>query len=166
MEVLTSLYNIKNGKHLPVLMEDGKIYELFGLRIAGISGIINERRRIKKGVPRKSPEEYLNIAKRLLGRSIDVLLIHEVPYLPDLFKNIKDSVLSKTTSRTVELIKPKIVVNGHMHEGFKVYKFNFGTLYLNVDSSQLSKHYIVIDENKISVYKDVDQITELGLNQG
>ena len=160
MEVLTKLYNIKSDKYLPVLMEDGRIYEFCSLKIAGISGIISTKRKSRKGVPRKRPDEFIEVAKRLVGKNIDILLIHEVPYLPNLFKNIRDSVPSRTALKAVELIKSKIVINGHMHDGFKVYKFNFGTLYLNVDSSQLSRHYLVMDENKVSIYKDVDQITE------
>jgi len=159
MEVLAKLYNIKSDKYLPVLMNDGEVYEFEGIKIAGISGIISEKRRTKKGVPRKRPEEYLNIAKRLGGKNIDILLIHEVPYLPNLFKNIKDSTPTRTALEVIKIIRPRIVINGHMHpeEGFKVYKFPFNTYYFNIDSSQANKCYIIIEVDnsvKVKIYKD------------
>ena len=162
LQVLQSLYNVRSDRYLPVLMKDGEVYELYGLRIAGINGIISEKKRTKKGVPRKRPDEFIEVAKRLVGKNIDILLIHEVPYLPNLFRNIKESISSKTALKAIELIKPEIIVNGHMHpeEGFKLYRFEFGTYYLNIDSSQASRHYIVIDEKMIRVYKDLACITE------
>jgi len=160
LQVLQALHNIKGESHLPILMEDGKIYNIKDLKVAGISGIISEKRKIKKGVPRKSPEEFIEVAKRLEGKNIDILLIHEVPYLPQIFRDIRDSVSSRTALKAVELIKPKIVVNGHIHDGVKVYKFNFGALYLNIDSSQASRYYLVMDEVMIKVYRDLACITE------
>ncbi|MHA1507016.1 MAG: metallophosphoesterase family protein, partial [Candidatus Asgardarchaeia archaeon] len=62
MEVLTKLYNIKSDKYLPVLMEDGRIYEFCSLKIAGISGIISTKRKSRKGVPRKRPDEFIEVS--------------------------------------------------------------------------------------------------------
>jgi len=129
MSVLNSLYNIKTNEYLPVLMEDGRVYEFEGLRIAGINGIMSEKKRERRGVPRRSPEEFLETASNLAGRGIDILLIHEVPYLPSIFNSVKDSISSRIALRVIKLIKPKVVVNGHMHAGFKYYEFDFSTKY-------------------------------------
>lgn len=53
MDVLSKPYNVKTSEYLPVLMEDGKVYEFNNLKIAGINGIIAKKRRFKKGVPRR-----------------------------------------------------------------------------------------------------------------
>ena len=76
MDVLTKLYNVKTSEYLPVLMEDARIYEFSELRIAGISGVIAKKRKTKKGVPRRTPGEFLEAAEKLRNKNIDVLLIH------------------------------------------------------------------------------------------
>ncbi len=137
LEVLKSLYNVRCDKYLPVLMEDGKVYAFEGLKIAGISGIIAEKKKVRRGVPRRTPNEYVGYAEKLRGKSIDTLLIHEAPYLPELFPFMRDSISSRTTLRAIEIVKPKIVVNGHMHSGgYKSYDFPFGTKYIYVSSDQ------------------------------
>ena len=52
--MLSSLYNVKTGSYLPALMEDGRVYEFNGLRITGINGIIARKRKVGKGVPKKT----------------------------------------------------------------------------------------------------------------
>lgn len=121
--MLVKLHNVRSGKYLPVLMEDGKIYEVGGFRIAGINGIIASKRKVEKGVPRKVVENFLDIAERLRGKKMDILLIHETPYLPNLFPFMRDSKDSRIALRVVEAILPKIVFNGHMHYGgYKTYR--------------------------------------------
>ena len=68
-----------------VLIEDGKIIEAVGFRLGFINGIISRRRRSRRGVPRKRPEEHIEVAKKLRSKDINVLLIHETPYLLNLF---------------------------------------------------------------------------------
>ena len=159
MSVLKSLYNVKTNGHLPILMEDGTIYEFDGLKIAGINGIISERRKSKKGIPRKRPEEYLKVANALAGKNIDILLIHEVPYLPSIFDNVRDSVSSRVALEAIKIIRPKLVVNGHMHAGFRYYEFGFNTRYVNIDSSQASRYYVMIRINSkmiVEIWKDYE----------
>jgi len=162
MDVLTTLYNIRTGNYLPVLIEDGKIYEFADLRIAGISGIIASKKKVKKGVSRKTVEECLEAAERLKGKDIDVLLMHETPYLPELFPFMRDSFSSRTALRVVEIIRPRIVVNGHMHSGcFKTYTFSWGTKYVYVSSDQREKCYLILHTNnsvKLKVWKDSEVI--------
>ena len=163
LEVLRTLYNVNSSVHLPVLIEDSKVYEFGGLKIAGISGIIAKKRKVRKGVPRKTPGEYLGIARELKGKEVDVLLIHETPYLPSLFPFIRDSFSSRTALEAVEIVKPKLVFNGHVHAGgYKIYEFSFGTKYIYVDSSQANKHYVILytDSMKLEIWRDREAIEQ------
>ena len=164
MEVLTKLYNIRTNNYLPVLMKDGKTYEVGGFRVAGINGIIASKKKVKKGVPRKTVEEYLEVAERLKGKDIDVLLMHETPYLPELFPFMRDSFSSRTALRVVEIIRPRIVVNGHMHiGGYKTYTFPWGTRYIYIDSSQKHRCYLILypDSMKVEVWRDFEVVDEV-----
>jgi len=164
MDVLTKMYNIKTDNYLPILMEDGRVYELSGLRIAGISGIIASKRKVKKGVPRRTPEEFLNIAKKLEGKEVDVLLIHETPYLPELFPFMRDDYTSRTALEAVRVVKPRLVFNGHMHYGgYKFYGFSFGTKYVYIDSSQQNRHYAILSMNnmKLEVWRDFEEVVNI-----
>jgi len=159
MSVLSSLYNVRGNEYLPILMEDGKIYEFKGLRIAGISGIIAKKRKIKKGVPRRTPEEFLEAAKKLMSKDVDVLLIHETPYLPNLFPFMRDSIGSRTALEVIKIIKPRLVINGHMHSGgYKIHYFPWGTKYLYIDSSQGNRHYVILntDNMELEVWRDLE----------
>jgi len=115
--VLTRLYNIRTGSYLPVLIEDGKIYDVGGIKVAGINGIISEKRKIRKGVPRKTPEEFLKVARKLAGKEIDVILMHETPYLPDLFPFMRKTTAALTALEAVRIVMPKLLINGHIHSG-------------------------------------------------
>ena len=163
MSVLTSLYNVKSNGYLPVLMEDGRVYEIGGLRIAGVSGIISIKRKSRKGVPRRKPEEFMRIAEKLKDKEVDILLMHETPYLKELFPQIGYTINSKTAYEFIRVVKPKIVFNGHMHSGgYKTYTFPWGTKYVYVDSSQSSRHYLVFESlDKIEVWKDYKKIAEI-----
>jgi len=157
LEVLKSLYNVRCDKYLPVLMEDGRVYAFEGLKVAGVSGIIARKRKVKKGVPRKTPEEFLGAAEKLRNKGIDVLLIHEAPYLPDLFPFMRDSISSRTALRAIEIVKPRVVFNGHMHfGGYKIYEFSYGTKYVYLDSSQANRHYAILYTNnaKLEMWRD------------
>jgi len=47
--MLSELYNERSNSYLSVLMEDGKIYDTEGLRVAGINGIISLEHKYKRG---------------------------------------------------------------------------------------------------------------------
>ena len=166
MDVLVKLRNVKSRTCLPVLMEDGRVYEFNGLRIAGISGIIALKKKIRKGVPRRTPEEFLEVAEKLRGKDVDILLMHETPYLPKLFPFMRDSLSSRTALKVVEIIKPKLVINGHMHYGgYSNHDFSFGTKYIYIDSSQQNRHYAVLDINskELEIWHDLKPTHELPL---
>jgi len=138
-------------------MEDGRVYAFEGLKVAGVCGIIARKRKVKKGVPRKTPEEFLGAAEKLRNKGIDVLLIHEAPYLPDLFPFMRDSISSRTALRAIEIVKPRVVFNGHMHfGGYKIYEFSYGTKNVYLDSSQANRHYAILYTNnaKLEMWRD------------
>ena len=172
MDVLNCIYNIKSKEYLPVLMEDGKIYEFNNLRITGINGIIAEKKKIKKGVPRKTPSEFLEIAEKLKGKNIDILLLHEIPAIREIYPEIRVNIATITAEQTIRIIEPKIVFNGHLHwYCYNTYKYkNKDILYLRIDSSQRHKCYATMDVNnmkefKIKVWEDLNIIEEIDLNQ-
>ncbi len=92
----------------------------------------------------------MEVAERLRRKEIDILLIHEAPYLPRLFPFMRDSIASRAVLEAIRIIKPKLVINGHMHSGgYKTYSFSFGTKYVYIDSSQAEGHYLILKpENK------------------
>lgn len=160
LTILSRVRNTDTG--LPVLMDDGVVYEVGGVRIAGVNGIVSQRRRMKGGVPRKTPEEFLAVARRLQGERVDILLLHQTPYLPELF-NMKRDPGGEAALEAVRLVKPRIVVNGHMHQGgFNVYRFPWGTLFLNIDSSREHRHYLVIHAGngmfRVEVWRDMERV--------
>jgi len=168
MDVLTKLYNVKTNEYLPVLMEDARIYEYAGLRIAGINGIIAKKKKTKKGVPRKTPDEFLEYTQKLADKDIDILLLHETHYLPELFPFMRDDFASRTALEAVKIVKPRLVINGHMHYGgYRVYGFPFGTKYIYVSSDQKERHYLILKNNKleVEVWRDFDLVTYIDLRE-
>lgn len=165
IEVLKSARN-RRERH-PVLMRDGRVYEINGLKLAGINGVISDRKhRSREGVPFKRPEEYLSIAYSLKGKDIDILLIHEAPYIPDLFPSIKESISSITTLEVIKIVEPKLVIGGHVHdECMEPYRVTSKTIYTCLDSSQLSRRYLVMSrENgvlRVEQWRDRDMEMDL-----
>lgn len=163
MGVLARLHNVKSDAYLPVLMEDGRVYDFDGLKVAGISGVISKKRKIKKGVPRRTPEEFLESARRLQGKSVDILLIHETPYLPHLFPFMQKDFKSETALEAVRVIRPHIVINGHMHYGgYKSAVFPWGSRYLYIDSSQQNRYYLILykrnEDIEVEVWRDYEKL--------
>lgn len=130
----------------PVIMRDGRVYEVGGLRVAGISGVISERRkRTRELVPRKTSEEYLSVARSLRGEGIDILLIHEAPYIPELLPSVKMSPSSVTSLEAIRTVEPRLAIRGHVHEdSLEAYRVSPKTRYVRLDSSQLSRRYLVL----------------------
>ena len=166
MDVLVKLYNIRASNYLPVLMEDAKIYDIGDLKIADINGIIAKKRKVKKGVPRKTPDEFLEYARKLRDKDIDILLIHETPFLPELFPFMTRDFRSETALEAIKIVKPRIVFNGHMHSGgYKFFDFPFGTKYIYVSSDQKERCYLILytSNMKIEVWKDLEQVDSIVL---
>jgi len=168
VEVLTIFGNHDNLEvlqKLGILMGDGIVYKYEGLRIAGINGIVSMKNKARDNVPRKSPEEFLSVAKKLQERRVDILLMHEVPYLPKIFKRIDKRPGSLVALKALMLIKPKLAIIGHIHEHFKYACYN-DILVMSIDTSWKSREYIVIENygslkvtvwrNYTILYKDKD----------
>lgn len=88
---------------------------------------------------------------------MDILLMHEVPFLPQLYPHQRKSEGSIVALKAIELIKPKIVLNGHMHGCcYSYYEFPWGSRYLRVESSMHEKCYAILDTDKlrVSISKD------------
>mgnify|MGYP001772727379 CR=1 FL=1 len=164
LEVLRSLCNVVIGRYEPILMGDGEVRELGGVRFGAINGIVALRRREKKGVPRKHPEEFVEIARSLKGK-IDILLLHDSPRLPlPEYANIADDERTRAVESAVREANPKIIFCGHLHiSPYSIYRYEHGTLYIRVDSSQVSRHYLVVHVNSgmvtgIEIWRDVDKV--------
>ncbi len=135
-----------------ILMEPGRVYDVCGLRVAGISGIVSSRLE-KDGVPRRRPGDLLREAKTLARQKpIDVLLLHQPPFLPSLFPGIEEDPGTLAALRALELISPRLVVVGHMHMGYR--RVEHGeTIVAHIDSSLLRREYIVIEDGVVTVYR-------------
>ncbi len=167
MEVLKKMYNVLTGRYEPILMEDGEVREFGGLRFGAINGIIALRRREKKGIPRKKPEEYIEVAKKLKGK-IDVLLIHDSPKLPlEDYKFMRDDVTTQAVGIAIYEARPKLVLCGHLHieKPYTIYRYEYGTLYVRIDSSQRHRAYAILytGNEKLEIWRDQEVLEEQGL---
>ena len=162
LEVLRNMCNILTGNYEPVLMEDSEIREFAGLRFGAINGIIALRRREKKGIPRKKPEEFIEYGKRLSGK-IDILLLHDSPYVPEYKGKIANDVRTQAVGIAIFEAKPRITLCGHLHlSPYTIYEFEYGALYIRIDSSQKHRCYAIFYPNnrKLEVWKDSNIVYE------
>ena len=163
VDVLTKLYNVRTSEYLPVLMGNSRVYDVGDLKVAGINGIIAKKKKVRRGIPRKTPEEFLECAKKLEGKDIDILLMHETPYLPELFPFMVRDFRSETALEAVKIIKPRLVINGHMHSGgYRTHDFPWRTKYIYIDSSQKERHYLILNTNNmdLEVWRDFEVVDE------
>ncbi len=167
IEVLKRMYNVLVDKYEPILMEDGEVRGFAGLRFGAINGIVALRRRMRKGVPRKRPEEYIEIAMRLRGK-IDVLLLHDSPKLPlEEYKFIANDGRAQAVGIAVYEAKPKLALCGHLHMSpYTVYKYEYGTMYVRIDSSQKHRAYLILYNTgsmRLEIWKDYEVLEEQDL---
>ena len=103
----------------------------------------------------------MEIARSLRGK-IDVLLIHDSPKLPlPEYRKMAEDERTRAIEEAIYEAKPKIVLCGHLHVSpYTAYRFEYGTLYVRVDSSQLSRHYLILhtDNLAIEIWKDIDTV--------
>src|SRR5208337_1735624 len=78
-EKIQMLRGAVNADGKRVLVEDGGVRVIGGLRFGFINGIVSEDKPLKQGVPRKTAREYLRVGSLLSG--IDVLCTHESPFV-------------------------------------------------------------------------------------
>ena len=162
MGVLKKMYNVLMDRYEPILMEDGEIREFGGLRFGAINGIIALKRKEKKGVPRKKPEEYIEVAKKLKGKA-DVLLLHDSPRLPiPEYSFIANDGRAQAVSIAIYEAKPRLALCGHLHieKPYTIYRYEYGTLYVRIDSSQEHRAYLVLytGSGRLEVWRDYETV--------
>jgi Icc protein len=109
-------------KNLHVL--DETIFEVDGLRIAGVSGIIDNP--LKPF--RRNEETYVRAVERMLRERPDILVLHEGPYAPGVEPEGLPAV------REVILQYPKtLVIRGHKFWKTPLAELHNGTQVLNVN---------------------------------
>lgn len=141
---LEILGGMKNTDGSPILTGDAEIRNISGVKFGFINGVITEDGGAKKGVPRKTPDQYLAIAKRLT--SVDFLCTHESPLMPDSW--VKPEGYGPTTARkAVEMVSPIVSLSGHMHGQF-IIKTLGKTTAIQIDSSQAQRQFIVLETQK------------------
>ncbi len=163
MGTLRKMYNVHTDKYEPVLMNDSEIREFNGIKFGAINGIIALRRREKKGIPRKRPEEFIEVAKKLRGK-VDVLLLHDSPWLEEYKGRIARDERTQAVGMAIYEARPRIVFCGHFHVSpYTIHRFEYGTLYLRIDSSQMHRCYAILDSNTLSIeiWKDYELIDQI-----
>jgi len=161
--VLRKVYNILTDKYEPALMKDGEVRVFNGVRFGAINGIIALRRKEKKGIPRKRPEEFIEYGKRLSGK-VDVLLLHDSPWLEEYAGKIARDERTAAVAIAIYEARPKIVFCGHLHiSPYTIHRFNFGTTYIHIDTSQKHKCYTILNTSsmKVEVWRDLEILTEI-----
>ncbi|QKR00754.1 metallophosphoesterase [Metallosphaera tengchongensis] len=157
-----------NHENFPVIekeaVQNGKVIEFEGLKIAGINGLIGFR--VKKGVPRTEPTEFMDAVHRIKKAvpRLDILVTHQPPYIPEIYPYMREDDYSKLVFEAVEDLKPRLFLNGHMHSScYSYYQFPSGTKYLRVDSSQTRKCYGLLesDKSEVRVYEDGNEVFSL-----
>jgi predicted phosphodiesterase len=129
-----------------VLAEDGEVRTIEGLRFGFINGIIATKHKVRDGVPRKTAEEYLDIAKQMTN--IDVLCTHLSPL------ELASHPIHKSEELTVmeqvrAIVRPKIHLSGHSGP-FKIATVD-GVFCVRVDSNQQEKIFAMLSHNGISI---------------
>ena len=162
LNVLRKVYNILTDKYEPALMKDGEVRVFNGVRFGAINGITALRRKEKKGIPRKRPEEFIEYDKRLSGK-VDVLLLYDSPYVPEYKGKIANDVRTQAVGIAIFEAKPRITLCGHLHlSPYTIYEFEYGVLYIRIDSSQKHRCYVMLYSNdrKLEVWKDSNFVYE------
>ena len=168
-ENMSALLTVKNPllRNMNILLLDYRIVDLineFGFKIMGVSGIWSGKRRARRGVPRKKGDEFITRAKEFYEKyrsekfEIDILLIHDVPNIPEYSRMITMHAGTVQVREIIELFKPKLVLNGHVHLSECTFTMlDYGGYYLRVDSSKKHRGFAVIywdDNPRIEVYKE------------
>jgi predicted phosphodiesterase len=80
----------KNKDGSKVLVHDGKIRNIEGIKFGFINGIMSNKGTTKHNVPRSTSEDFLRIASNFKG--IDILCTHESPIVPEYGKKFDSGV--------------------------------------------------------------------------
>ncbi len=154
-----------NHENFPVIkmfaLQDGKVIEIGGLKIAGINGLLG-----KKGREYEiNPNRLTRIIKKIKDsvEKLDVFVTHQPPYIPEVYPMMRDDGYGRIMREAIEDLKPKLFLNGHMTDGcYTYYEFPFGTKYLRLDSSQSFRCYGILDSEsgEIIIYEDGNKVLQ------
>lgn len=103
-----------------VYVLDGHVVEISNLAIGGICRNISHKPKQFK----KTLRQYLEHGHRLAKYRIDILLIHETPLeIAGIAKRLGiiesfDPEIASTVSNTIRLVKPRLVLTGHLHTNY------------------------------------------------
>ncbi|MEM1610729.1 MAG: metallophosphoesterase [Sulfolobales archaeon] len=161
--VLRRMYNVVVNRFEPVLFEDGEVREFGNIRFGAINGIVALKKREKKGIPRKRPEEFINYG-RMLRDKIDVLLLHDSPWLEEYGGRIARDERTTAVAIAIYEARPKMVFCGHFHlSPYTLHKFEYGTKYIRIDTSQKHRCYAILnpDSMNVEIWRDIDKIETL-----
>ena len=165
-ENMDALRAVKNPlfENVDILLPDYTPFQFKGLKIVGVSGIWSGKRRSRRGVPRKKGTEFIDLAREFYEKyapkefDIDILLMHDVPNIPEYEEKIIMHGGTEMVREVIELLKPKLVLNGHIHlSEYTFAKLDYGGYYLRVDSSAKHRGFAVIEWSKdirVRVYKE------------
>ena len=157
---LATLSKVKNSDDSPILAKDAEIRNISELKFGFISGIVTPEGGVKKGIPRKTPDQYLALAGRLIP--VDFLCTHESPLPPDFWSKTTD--LGPVTAQTaIETAGPIISLSGHLH-GPVIIKQIGQTKAIRIDSSQAQRQFIVVEtqNREIEIWDEYHLIQRFG----
>ena len=165
------LKNLRNVDRSRVWAKDGEVREIQGLRFGFINGIIFYNKKRKPLVPRKLPEEYLDYARILAAKQVDVLCTHASLPMPSEFSKFAPTEEFATIGETIALVKPRIALSGHLSGPYMIGQIGgtgdaglFETRFVRIDSSPQEKHYLLLKgdgSDKILIYHDGKQVKEI-----
>ena len=153
------LRSAKNKDGSGVLAEDGEIRVVGGLKVGFINGIMAKKgkAKVKDGVPRQSPQDFLSAAAKLVG--VDVLATHISPYLPEYGGRYHASEEFDILDQILTKVNPALSASGHLSGPYALSKLRDTTV-LRVDSSPAERHYALLDfgTRQIRIMYDHDQV--------
>ncbi|WP_291765275.1 metallophosphoesterase family protein [Caldivirga sp. UBA161] len=142
-------------KHYAI--SDGSIRRVHGLTLSGINGLISG----SDGEYTIGLGRFMRVIDRIRRKvnSLDLLIMHQPLYLPDQYPWMKNDEYSVAALDAVKLLKPRLLLNGHMTGGcYNHAKYEWGN-YLRVDSSQRFKCYAILntDDMSVRVFRNGDE---------
>lgn len=103
----------------------------------------------------RSLDEFVRFSFQWANVSPDIFVSHEIPYYNRFGKEVQKYLCVMNFG--VELIKPRVWLNGHIHRGVIIDNSSFGNnmVYVNVESQYRAKYAVVVekdgDEMKIHI---------------
>ncbi|HUG68117.1 MAG TPA: metallophosphoesterase [Pirellulaceae bacterium] len=104
---------------------DHSCVRIDGLNVAGLGGIIGAPNRMR----RRTEDDFLRAIEDLLEEQPDILLMHDGPDAPS--HGYRGSPLVR---QLIELLRPALVVRGHVHWNEPFVELDGGVQVLNVDA--------------------------------